>query len=292
MARAKGISLNITADVEVRCVIQSDPVRLRQILLNIIGNAIKFTAQGSVDVSVRFQHGPDGASTLEFLVKDTGCGISADAAAKLFAAFTQADESTTRKFGGTGLGLVLSRRLAQVLGGDVSLCESTPGAGSIFKITIDPGEVRVDLAQTAGGAPLKFASEKVFQERGKLHGLKFLLVDDGPDNQFLVGSFLRIAGAEVDVADNGREGMEKALSTDYDAVLMDIQMPIMDGYTSTEALRKKGYRKPILALTARAMTGERDRCLAGGFDDHVSKPIERDELIGKLLRRTHHENHP
>lgn len=165
--------------------------------------------------------------------------------------------------------------------------ESTPGLGSTFKISIDPGDIAEQPNQTSHRPDeLTSATIVTSSQRGILENLNILLVEDDPDNQLLVSRFLRTAGAKVDIADNGKMGMEKALVSNYDAILMDIQMPVMDGYASTSALREKGYQKPIIALTARAMTDERDRCLASGFTNHIAKPVDRNDLVGKLLSRS------
>lgn len=285
MASAKGILLNIAADGNVPSLIRSDPTRLRQILLNVIGNAIKFTNQGSVNVKVQLGKKIDDSELVEFVVRDTGCGISRANADKLFKIFTQADESTTRKFGGTGLGLCLAKRMAQALGGDVELAESEPGVGSTFRIWINSGNTS-KVSFIKSDKELRIDNRYVFQESGKLAGLKILLVDDAEDSRLLMSRLLQAAGADVDLAENGREALEKAMTKNYDAILMDIQMPVMDGYAATEALRKRGMERPIIALTARAMREERDRCLAFGFSDHVTKPIELSELVEKLRKHT------
>lgn len=284
-AKDKGIALNIDIDPNVPKTIKTDPLRLRQILINIIGNAIKFTAKGAV--SVRIQ--PEG-SRLAFVVKDTGRGIQPDQVGKLFTPFSQVDATSKRKYGGTGLGLVLSRRLAVLLGGDVVLSQTEPNRGSTFVITIDPGPaLDIQSSLIEKGAP-------VMQVPGRLRldGVKVLLAEDAPDNQVLVSHILRIAGASVEIASNGQEAIEKAGQDVFDVLLMDLQMPIIDGYEATAELRQRGYTGKILALTAHALTDERERCLRSGFDEHISKPINREALIERVdhFSKMHRDQQP
>ena len=273
----KSIKLRIVTDGPLPTTVHSDPLRLRQILLNIIGNAIKFTARGSVTVTVNVEE-PSGL--LAFKIVDTGEGIPSEQAAKLFAPFTQADVSTTRRFGGTGLGLVLSKKLANALGGDVQLRESQVGTGSTFLVTVDPGTSdKVEILE----APVPSIETQTKQENKiNLEHLKILVVDDSPDNQALIKKILKTTGASVETANNGREGFERAKDGFFDLVLMDLQMPEMDGYEATRELRKIGYAKPIIALTAHAMKEERKKCLENGFDRHLTKPIDRQHLLEAL----------
>ncbi|MCC2678770.1 MAG: two component sensor histidine kinase [Pseudobdellovibrio sp.] len=275
-ASDKGIALNVIIAENVPEKIKTDPLRLRQILINIVGNAIKFTAKGSVDIKISpVMSGT--RSLLAFTVTDTGTGIRADQVNKLFAPFSQADVSTKRKYGGTGLGLVLSKRFANLLGGDVVLTESTPDKGSTFTITIDPGPVQTVVGDTA-----KTKLAEMQKSALRLDGIKVLLAEDSVDNQTLVTRFLKLAGASVEIASDGREATQKAKSDHYDVLLMDLQMPVMDGYEATSQLRRDGYRGKIVALTAHALSEERERCLKSGFDDHISKPVNRDLLIERV----------
>lgn len=278
-AMEKGIKLHFTIEGNIPPSIETDPLRLRQILMNIVGNAIKFTEKGFVNVSVEARE-LENSRKMYFTVTDTGTGIAAEKAKLLFEPFSQADISTTRKFGGSGLGLVLSRKLAQALGGNVALKSTIFGEGSTFEVSIDIG-TSIPLEEN----PVEI---KRGDTRPQLQGLKVLLVEDSPDNQMLITRFLKLAGARVELAENGLEAVEKSLKGDFDVVLMDIQMPILDGYEATVALRKKGYARPIIALTAHAMKEERERCLANGFDDHVGKPIDRARLIKRLERFASH----
>ena len=285
-AEAKGLSLDVECGPSLPEWIASDPTRIRQILLNLAGNAIKFTESGGVRIIAHYAaEGLEGAGQLSIEVVDTGIGMTAEQIARVFQPFTQADSSMARRFGGTGLGLVISRRLARMLGGDISV-SSTPGVGSTFTATILAGlPDSTQLAQASsdlGTAPAQLAPGAP-HKNVRLDGVRILLAEDGPDNQRLISFHLRKAGAEVTVADNGRVAVEKAMEslgrTPFDAILMDMQMPELDGYEATEYLRSHGYRLPIIALTAHAMTGDREKCLAAGCDDYTTKPIDRTRLL-------------
>ncbi|MBC7458578.1 MAG: PAS domain-containing protein [Bdellovibrionaceae bacterium] len=275
-AREKGIRFSSKANTVLPSTIFSDPTRLRQILMNVVGNAIKFTDQGFVELRVGFKD-----DYLEFEVQDTGRGISPDQEKNLFQPFTQADASTTRKYGGTGLGLVLTRSLAEALGGEFILKQSELGLGSIFL-------VRIKATATASSKPysgMGFESEpsRTMETHGQLAGLRLLLVEDSPDNQALISIYLNRAGAHVEIASDGEQGLKMAMSSSYDVILMDVQMPIMDGITAVKKLREKNYLKPIIALTAHAMKEERIRCLQAGFSDFLSKPVNREDLVNMIL---------
>ena len=272
-AGQKGLQLKFITRGALPLQIQTDPLRVRQILLNIISNAIKFTDKGSIEVLVQVEN-LRSHPRLTFSVKDTGRGIDPLQAQKLFTPFTQADASTTRKFGGTGLGLILSKRLAKALGGDVVLTESRLSQGSTFTVSIDPGPLAPpDPKMIAPNSPL------IPFEIPDLHGMKILLVDDNLDNQMMISRMLQKSGVDVGIAANGFEGVEKALSEDFNLVLMDLQMPLMDGYEATKKLRSQGYQKTIIALTAHAMNDIRKRCLESGFNEHLSKPIDQEKLF-------------
>lgn len=285
-ATEKGIDLKVSSEGLIPSQITTDPLRLRQILLNIVGNAIKFTKRGSVDVKVKLIAVNNKTNQLAFIVKDTGEGIKADQIARLFTPFTQADVSTTRKFGGTGLGLVLSKKLAVALGGDLQLTETSPGKGSTFTITIDPGLSDQVLFQSSAVSLSVAPSNLINFENKKaavnLSLMKILVVDDSHDNQALLMRILSFTGASVAMASNGREAVEKALDGDFSLILMDLQMPEMDGYEATKLLRSQGYQKPIIALTAHAMKEERQRTMSSGFNDHITKPIDLNALVKTL----------
>jgi PAS domain S-box-containing protein len=275
-ANEKKISLNLKAQEPLPEFIITDPTRLRQILVNLIGNAIKFTEKGEVNVFVKANNvGPKDLQYLEFAIEDTGIGISKDQQPNLFQAFMQADSSTTRKYGGTGLGLMLSRQLARALGGDLILERSTPGVGSKFTFSVNAGPIEKAKVKSAEVKPVDNSSSQEMP----LRGVNVLLVEDSPDNQMLVTRFLNSAGAKVDVADNGEAGVNKAQAKNYDIVFMDIQMPVLDGHEATKQLRKNGFNRPIIALTAHAFSEEKERALQSGFTDYLTKPINRRLLL-------------
>lgn len=277
-ARESGIELRLHADTQLPDRVTSDPVRLRQILMNIVGNAIKFTEKGNVDIGVALQN-----DELIFRVADTGRGISPEQQLRLFQPFMQADESTTRKFGGTGLGLVLTRRLCELLGGEFFLESSQLGAGSIFVAKI---KVATSMASSLLETnQMQFSSDaEQLSSETPLSGTRILLVDDSPDNQALFRIILSRSGADVEVAEDGIQAVDMALHNHYDIVLMDVQMPRMDGHEATRTLRNRGYKAPIVALTAHAMREERDRCLQSGFTDFLSKPLNRETLLDLISR--------
>ncbi len=290
-AKAKAIKLSVMYDTPVPVVVMSDPLRMRQILVNLLGNALKFTEIGNVAVRASLDVSDKANCELKVRVEDTGIGMNAEQISRLFGAFEQADASTTRKFGGTGLGLRISRRLAQMMGGDI-LVESTPGKGSAFTLILNCGpldalEVKMPELMPE---PMEEKKPRLAVQNSALAGTHVLLAEDGPDNQRLIAFHLRKAGAVVDVAENGELAV-RALTADrsvngtldpkahYDLILMDMQMPVMDGYTATKSLREKGWTRPIIALTARAMEGDADECLQCGCDAYAAKPINRDMLI-------------
>ncbi len=279
-AAEKGIGFKFVGATSFPDLICSDPVRLLQILVNVVGNAIKFTDKGHVEISISFAN-----PVLKFTVKDTGVGISKDQESRLFRAFTQADTSTTRKFGGTGLGLVLSKKLAEILGGSLKLIESVEGVGSTFQIEVDstllPNSKLIDVIALTiiEGVP-----PKVHKDIQVLHGLKVLLVEDSIDNQILISLLLTREGAEVKMVSDGAQGVECALAENFDVLLMDIQMPILDGHEATKKLRQSKFVKPIIALTAHAMKEESVKCFESGFTEFLTKPIQTESMIEMLSR--------
>lgn len=289
-ADAKGLVLQIESCGDLPQDIVSDSNRLRQILFNVIGNAVKFTSTGRVHARFFSRH-----EHVVVHVHDTGPGIRPEDAARLFTPFTQADTSITRKYGGTGLGLVLSRNLARALGGDVVLIQSSAHEGSLFEISIRKSLLRVDrsisdvidtqlqkqLQNSIVTAPCPSANPAYPPH---LENVEILMVDDSEDSRLLLQRLLQPTNAILTMAENGEEGLRKALDGRYDVVLMDIQMPVMDGYEATRRLRAKGYRGPIVALTAHAMKEERTRCLAAGCTEHVVKPVTRQNLLETIAR--------
>ncbi|WP_141735233.1 response regulator [Oligoflexus tunisiensis] len=283
-AREKGLAFEIEADGPLPRTIMSDPGRLRQVLVNLIGNAFKFTDRGTVHVAVKYL----APTTLEFRVRDTGCGISPEQSAHLFQPFSQADSSTTRRYGGTGLGLALSRKLARFMGGDVVLEVSALGDGCTFKATVDTGEiVDVELMTEAQILPRELKPERVprrYDDQHVLAGVRVLLVEDNPDNQRLVTRMLRGVGVSLESAYDGEEGVRKAWDGNFDVVLMDVQMPGIDGCDATTRLRSQGYQVPIIAVTAHALREERERCLDAGCNEYLTKPISRTRLVEVIAR--------
>jgi Amt family ammonium transporter len=295
-ASTKGIGFDIHYVGEVPVTIQTDPTRLRQVLMNLVGNAIKFTEQGGVRLSIEFHDAPDSGPVLQFAVSDTGVGLSPAACERIFDAFSQADASTTREFGGTGLGLTICKQLAALLGGDV-IVESIEGRGSTFTLTIDAGPIATtclvdpenESAEVEEGVehdPTAATLLTRMRESGTPG--RILLVEDGEDNRKLISITLRKSGLEVECAENGAVGVEAALRAlrdgdPFDVILMDMQMPVLDGYGATAKLRESGYDRPIVALTAHAMRGDREKCIAAGCDDFATKPINRKELMTTLL---------
>lgn len=248
--------------------IESDPTRLKQILINLIGNAIKFTRAGVVRVEITKRQ-----RRLEVLVTDTGVGIPTMHQTRIFEPFNQADYSTKRNFGGTGLGLSISKRLANALGGDLRLLKSEPGVGSVFVFTMP-----ISVATTS--VPPRDLSDEIED----LNGVHVLLVEDSVDNQELISLLLSDAGALVDVADGALKGIQLAMKNPYDVILMDIQMPDLDGHEAVARLRADGYHRPIAALTANAIRSEKEMSLRHGFDDYLTKPIDIPVLIRAIKR--------
>jgi len=253
-----------------------DDVRLKQILLNIAGNAVKFTNNGSVTMSISCRKRNEHTGDLVFYVEDTGVGISEDSQAHLFRPFSQGDETTTRKFGGSGLGLALSSRLASELGGSLKLIRSIRDVGSVFEIVVPTGDLQG--AEWTDRLPAPTVAPNVPRiGRKRLEGTKVLLVEDSVDNQEIFTFFLRNAGAETKVVDNGRDAVAEGLRGHYDLILMDIQIPGIDGKEAARRLRSHGCMTSIVALTAHAMREEKESCLQAGCDGQITKPVgERD----------------
>ena len=261
--------------------IDTDDVRLRQVITNLVGNAIKFTAEGEVKVSTRLIEptSPDEKPLLEVAISDSGIGMTEEQVDKIFQPFVQADSSVTRKFGGTGLGLTISKRIVKSLGGEIRV-ESTHGEGSTFIFTVETGDIsNVELIDEE--TYNKTAKTNRGQQKGvaKLPPGKVLVVDDGQANRRLIKLILERAGCTVDEAENGQIGFEKATASHYDIVLMDMQMPVLDGYKATAKLREHDYTKPVVALTANAMTGDQEKCAKAGCDGFLAKPVDIDKLL-------------
>jgi PAS domain S-box-containing protein len=283
-ARAKGIEFRTAVAADVAICALGDPARIRQILFNLIGNAIKFTSAGFVDVAVRAIDPADGktATMLEVVIADSGMGISAEAQARLFQSFTQVDNSTTRRFGGTGLGLVIAKRLVEMMGGEISL-SSEPGKGSKVRFTLRLGRV-TDTASAASAASAASPADAAARP------WKVLVAEDNETNQVVICAMLESMGCRVATANNGREALAELERRNYDLLLMDCQMPELDGYETVRLIRRYETEArtprhlPVIALTANAMAGDRERCLRIGFDDYLSKPFtgaQVREIVGR-----------
>jgi PAS domain S-box-containing protein len=275
-AREKGIALDYRWESPIPECIHTDPHRLKQLLMNLVGNAIKFTNQGSVLIVAELDDS-DGASALSIDVRDTGIGISGDKLESIFQPFVQADNTVTRVYGGTGLGLSISRRVAEAIGGTLKV-RSDLGLGSVFTIRIPTGDLTgVKFFQQV---PEQVSGDivEVDQAGVDIDGLHVLVVDDGDTNRKLIGLLLERFGAKVKMADNGKVAVQLARELDFDVILMDMQMPVMDGYAATRQLRDEGFQAPIIALTAHAMKGDRERCLDAGCSGYLSKPVDANAL--------------
>jgi PAS domain S-box-containing protein len=281
-AREKGIGLAFSAAGPLPQTVKSDPARLRQIVLNLLGNAIKFTEKGGVRVLGRLMEGRPERYALDII--DSGIGIPPEKLGALFEAFVQADSSITRKYGGTGLGLVISRKLARALGGDVTVT-SEPGKGSVFTLTFETGPLEgVDMldADRVHDDPAQSAAE--VKERWSIPSARVLIADDGAENRELVSLVLAEQGLWVEQAENGQMALDMTLKGGFDVVLMDMQMPVMDGYTATRTLRARGMKIPIVALTANAMRGFETQVLEAGCDVFLTKPIDIDALVRTVAK--------
>ncbi|MEO2018267.1 MAG: ATP-binding protein [Fuerstiella sp.] len=297
-AAARNIALTVEFDGPIPAEIRSDPTRLRQILINLVGNAIKFTEIGGVRLKLQLIQSDFEAPRLQFSVIDTGIGMEEEQIARLFQPFMQADSSTSRKFGGTGLGLTISRRLAEMLGGHIAIT-STPGEGSTFTFLVDLDEEDVGKLVATPFVNPRASDDSENTQKTRELSCRILLAEDGPDNQRFISHVLKKSGAHVEIAENGQQAVDMILGpqtpgsdTDhlptprFDVILMDMQMPVLDGYAATRQLRELGYTGPVIALTAHAMSGDKQKCLDAGCDDYVTKPIDRGVLTSLLQRHT------
>ena len=280
-ARAKGLVLGFDIDAAVPTALVGDPLRLGQILINYTNNAVKFTARGEIHVRIQLLETiSDEQVVLHFAVTDTGIGITEEQEGRLFESFQQADASTTRRYGGTGLGLAISKKLAELMSGTVGF-ESEPGKGSTFWFTARFGTQREQRSKRQIVPP-----SRVRTGVPRLSGARILLVEDNELNQDVATGLIAPTGATVDVASNGAIAVQRVREGAYDLVLMDVQMPVMDGLTATRQIRALpgADSVPIVAMTANVMKGDRERCEAAGMNDHVGKPIDPDELFSVLLK--------
>ena len=280
-AKEKNLALAVEAAGPIPATIRSDPARLRQIVTNLVGNAIKFTERGGVRVVMRLDDG-SGSALLAIEVIDTGIGMVPGQLDKLFEAFSQGDASINRRFGGTGLGLAISRRFARALGGDIAV-RSAPGKGSVFTVTLDTGPLEgVRLLQPGEIEEPESAADADADARWQFPPATVLVVDDGPENRELVALVLQEHGLRIIEAENGAAAVDLASTQDFGVILMDMQMPVMDGFEATRRLRQAGLDVPIVALTANAMKGFEREVMAAGCTGYLTKPIDIDRLVAAL----------
>ncbi|MCF8256473.1 MAG: response regulator [Flavobacteriales bacterium] len=273
-AKEKGLLLETSHGPEVPATVTGDPTRLNQILANLISNALKFTENGTVKVNTRLMKDTGSGVVLEFAVSDSGIGIAPENQKKIFESFGQADSDTTRKFGGTGLGLTIIKRLAEDMDGSVGL-KSALGQGSVFTVTLP---FTLEEAPTDG----KDGQEQPTADLDRLNGAHGLIAEDNELNRMVATRFLEAVGIVVACAVNGLEAVQMAADKDYDFILMDIQMPEIDGYEAARRIRSSGSRVPIIAMTAHAFSGEREKCIAAGMDSYLTKPVRRELLHSRI----------
>lgn len=277
-AKEKDLSLEIEIDDEIGNALIGDPVRLRQIIINLSGNAIKFTESGFVMIRANILQNLEDSFVIRFSVKDTGIGISTKNKEKIFSAFGQADSSTTRKYGGTGLGLTISNHLVQLMGAERINVESKEGIGSTFYFDLKFSKGK-KLTKDEKNLEKKVKDEKILSSTVKY---KMLVVDDNPFNVKLAQEILRLAGHESKSASNGQEAVDMIREEEFDVVLMDVQMPVMNGLEATKAIRNLGVTVPIIAVTASTQKGDMDECIAAGMNDYTTKPIDIQVLLEKI----------
>ncbi len=283
-AEAKGLTVTTRTEAHVPTEAVTDDARLRQVLTNLIGNALKFTERGGVEVVLRLQEAPPAPPQLQFQVIDSGIGIAPERLDEIFSPFAQADDSVTRRYGGTGLGLTISRQLARRLGGDVTVV-SQPGTGSTFEVTIPVTPHDENSLRLVGSSQSSDVDDRI--ESAEAEQLHLLLAEDSADLASLYIRMLRRRGCDVVHVSDGRQAVRRALDSQrsdrrFDAVIMDMQMPVQDGYSATRELRQSGYTGPIIAYTAHAMTGDRERCLDAGCDSYLPKPADAPSLLSAI----------
>ncbi len=277
VAAGKGIALTVGVAESAPCSVVGDPTRVRQVVLNLVSNAVKYTERGSVGVALG---GRDDHPLIT--VTDTGIGMSPETQKALFDLFCQGDATMTRRFGGTGLGLAISRRLARMMGGDV-VCESEPGRGSRFEF-----HFKAPAAECCSETSTSVQGVRETERSDRCDGVRVLLAEDSEDTRRLLVHYLTRGGALVQTASNGQEAVDVAEAAvasgnPFDVILMDMQMPVLDGYQATTRLRANGYRGPVLALTAHAMREDERRCLEAGCDQYITKPVAREVLLGACM---------
>ncbi len=274
-ASRKNIKFEFKIEASIPVQIKTDPTRLKQILINVIGNAIKFTEHGKVSLTIGFD---PKMNQLRFKIADTGIGLTPEQRERIFHPYMQGDLSHSRRFGGTGLGLTLSRKFAQHMNGNIVLIDSVAEEGTVFLVTIDSG-----CGEHPELTNILWKNEKklklVAESNISLEGIKILLAEDSPDNQMIINLLLTKVGAEVDIASDGIEALNMALAKKYDVILMDIQLPYMNGHMVCKKLRDSKYAGPVIALTAHALKKERDESMQSGCNEHLTKPIDKNLLV-------------
>jgi signal transduction histidine kinase/ActR/RegA family two-component response regulator len=288
-ADEKHLTLSLECDADIPSRLCFDPVRVRQCVSNLVSNAVKFTSRGAVRIKVAASSEEDGQRLITIAVIDQGIGISPEPMSNLFEAFSQADTSTTRTFGGTGLGLVISRRLARLMGGDIAV-ESEPGKGSTFTFSFIARAAQQVEARATEASSLDARAQKK-----SISGARILLTDDNSVNRQIVRLFLQPQGAAIVEAANGKEALDRLAAEAFDLVLLDVHMPVMDGVEAIQRIRssdKPWSSIPVLALTADAMSGDRERLVACGMSGYVSKPIDQRELLSEIGRMLGGANAP
>ncbi|MBI5099241.1 MAG: response regulator [Nitrospirae bacterium] len=277
--RDKPVRVLYRAEEGVPASVKGDPVRFRQLLLNLMGNAVKFTESGEIEISLRVEEEKEELVKLHAAVRDTGIGIPADKLAIIFDPFQQADTSTTRRFGGTGLGLTICRKLVSLMNGSI-WAESEQGKGTTFHFTVLLGKLRMKTDETVKKETL--GKEGTFVTAGDVQDISILVAEDNPVNQRLMTMMLNKMGNRVEIANNGKEAVEKFTDSPekFDLIFMDIQMPEMDGYEAAVMIRERGFNDvPVIALTANAMPGDKEKCLEAGMNDYLTKPVRKDAVI-------------
>jgi len=281
IASEKNLVLTYAIDAETPQAIIGDPGRLQQILANLLSNAVKFTDKGAISVSVCGEKFNGTRYKLHFEVRDTGIGIPAEKTSRLFKPFTQVDSSTTRRYGGTGLGLAISKKLVELMGGRIWV-ESKLGEGSVFHFTIF-----ADAALVTPGTGMKSENEAKYSQLEGREQIRILLAEDNVVNQMVLLKMLNKLGYHADAVANGKDVLSSLERQPYDIILMDVQMPEMDGFEAARAIRKllpSGDQPKIIAITAYALKGDREKCLDAGMDDYISKPVKLEDLSEKLAK--------
>ena len=281
-ATEKGIYLRFEPSGPLPEYIETDAGKFRQIITNLVGNAIKFTEDGGVTIVSKVSTQHDGVKKLVIDVVDTGIGMTVEQAGDVFSPFTQADSSITRRFGGTGLGLTISKSYAEALGGDITV-KSTPGKGSLFSASVSMGKAGAIKQLSVDELLSEVVSVQASATRWQFTGSSVLVVDDGEENRELMKVVLEDAGIKVTTAENGQVALDKLEDAKFDVVFMDVQMPVMDGFTAVGLMRDKGHDLPVIAMTADAMVGTEQKCLEAGYSEYMSKPINIDKLINSLV---------